>query len=303
MASYGLNLGRIAYLEDSASSRPLDRRHRAAPSTPRAGVDGQSQPRVGPMFELSAGNLQRPFRERSGVGSTLVSSLAHGAFFATLFVFVSLSGQLALPDPNQTSSLMAILVAAPPPPPPPAAAEPASPAPAASAPAPEEPVLKELAPAPPQLDFDLDLPLAPPEEPPVLALAAAPGLSNGLGGGFGSGPGAGFGVEGGVGWGTGASGPGVPVRVGKEISAPEVIHRVEPVYPPDAVTARVEGTVVVEATVDEQGNVIAVNVLRSIGPLDQAAIDAVTQWRYSPLRVNDEPAQFVLTVNVSFRLH
>ena len=259
-------------------------------------------PGSGRCSRLAAGNLQRPFKERSGVGSTLVSSLAHGAFFGTLFVFVSLSGQLALPDPNQTSSLMAILVAAPPPPPP-AAAEPASPAPAASAPAPEEPVLKELAPAPPQLDFDLDLPLAPPEEPPVLALAAAPGLSNGLGGGFGSGPGAGFGVEGGVGWSTGASGPGVPVRVGKGISAPEVIHRVEPVYPPDAVTARVEGTVVVEATVDEQGNVIAVNVLRSIGPLDQAAIDAVTQWRYSPLRVNDEPAQFVLTVNVSFRLH
>ena len=82
-----------------------------------------------------------------------------------------------------------------------------------------------------------------------------------------------------------------------------MIHRVEPVYPPDAVTARVEGTVVVEATVDEDGNVISVKVLRSIAPLDQAAIGAVSQWRYSPLRVNNEAAQFVITVNVSFRLH
>ena len=63
------------------------------------------------------------------------------------------------------------------------------------------------------------------------------------------------------------------------------------------------GTVVVEATVDEQGHVEAVQVLRSIGPVDQAAINAVMQWRYSPLRVDDVPARFILTVNVSFRLH
>ena len=302
MASPGLNLGQIAYLEDYTSSRPIEKSPAVRPSTTSEG-DGPTQQAVQPMFQLQSGTLQRPFRGRSGVGSTLVSSIAHGAFFTALFVFISMSGQLTLPDPNQTSNLMAILVAAPPPPPPPAAAVPASPAPAASAATPDRPVPQELAPPPRQLPLELDLPMAPPEERPALALAAAPGLSNGLEAGFGSGSGSGFGVEGGVGWGTSASGPGAPVRVGKEISVPEVLHRVEPVYPPDAVAARIEGVVVVEATVDEQGNVIAVKVLRSIGSLDQAAIDAVSQWRYSPLRVNDQPAQFVLTVNVTFRLH
>ena len=302
MASPGLNLGQIAYLEDYTSSRQIEKTPRESPSATSAG-DGPAQQAVRPMFELEAGNLQRPFRGRSSVGSTFVSSIAHGAFFTAVFVIVSMSSQLNLPDVNQASNLVAILVAAPPPPPPPAAAVPASPAPAASAATPDRPVPRKLAPPPPQLALNLDLPLAPPEERPAIVLAAAPALGNGVDALFGSGSGAGFGAEGGVGWGTSASGPGAPVRVGKEISAPEVLHRVEPVYPKDAVAARVEGVVVVEATVDEQGNVIAVKVLRSIGSLDQAAIDAVSQWRYSPLRVNNQPAQFVLTVNVTFRLH
>ena len=302
MVSPGLNLGQIAYLEDYTPSRPIEKTPRESPSATSAG-DGPAQQAVRPMFELEAGNLQRPFRGRSSVGSTFVSSIAHGAFFTAVFVIVSMSSQLNLPDVNQASNLVAILVAAPPPPPPPAAAVPASPAPAASAATPDRPVPRTLAPPPQQLALNLDLPLAPPEERPAIVLAAAPALGNGVDALFGSGSGAGFGAEGGVGWGTSASGPGAPVRVGKEISAPEVLHRVEPVYPKDAVAARIEGVVVVEATVDEQGNVIAVKVLRSIGSLDQAAIDAVSQWRYSPLRVNNQPAQFVLTVNVTFRLH
>ena len=98
--------------------------------------------------------------------------------------------------------------------------------------------------------------------------------------------------------------PGLePVRVGAGVETPQLVHRVEPAYPPDAVAARVEGTVVVEATVDERGQVQEVRVLRSIESLDQAAIDAGMQWQYSPLRLNDQPARFILTVNVSFRLH
>ena len=117
-------------------------------------------------------------------------------------------------------------------------------------------------------------------------------------------PGLRAGVEGGVGWGGSMSTPPAgPVRVGQSVASPDLIHRVEPVYPTSAVASRVEGTVVVEATVDEQGHVQEVRVLRSIGPLDQAAIEAVMQWRYLPLRVNDQPSQFILTVHVSFRLH
>ena len=55
-----------------------------------------------------------------------------------------------------------------------------------------------------------------------------------------------------------------PVRVGGAIATPELIHRAEPVYPASAVAARVQGTVVVEATVDERGHVTDTRVLRSI---------------------------------------
>lgn len=299
---HGLSLGQISFTATYTPSerRRRDRDRKAAVAARQAGAKAQGA--VGPMFELAAGTVSRPLRDRSSAASTVVSSLAHGALFVGIFVVLTLSEVINLPDPQQASSMMAVLVAAPPPPPPPPpAAAPAPPAPAT----PDAPPATEaaFANAPTLTDFDLDLPLAPPEEPPELALAPGPGLSNGLGSGFGSGSGSGFGVEGGVGWGTSASGPGAPVRVGGEIAAPEVIHRVEPVYPPDAVTARIEGTVVVEATVDEQGTVQHVEVLRSIPELDQAAINAVRQWRYSPLRVNEQGAQFVITINVSFRLH
>jgi protein TonB len=88
--------------------------------------------------------------------------------------------------------------------------------------------------------------------------------------------------------------------VGGELQAPALIERVEPEYPPVAVLARVQGIVVLEAVVDVQGRVEDVRVLGSIPLLDRAAIDAVRQWRYSPLVLNGKPTRFVLTVTVSF---
>ena len=69
-----------------------------------------------------------------------------------------------------------------------------------------------------------------------------------------------------------------------------------------AVSAKVTGTVILEATVDEQGRVTDVRVLRSIILLDQAAIKAVKQWRYQPLVLNGTPVPFILTVTLSFSL-
>lgn len=96
--------------------------------------------------------------------------------------------------------------------------------------------------------------------------------------------------------------PRTPVRVGGEIKQPALLHRVEPVYPPLAVAASLEGTVILEAIVDEDGRVTNVRVLRSMGVLDRAAIDAVRQWRYAPLLLNGRPSPFELTVVLSFRL-
>jgi protein TonB len=96
--------------------------------------------------------------------------------------------------------------------------------------------------------------------------------------------------------------PKGPVRVGGEIKTPALVLRVEPVYPPFAMAANIQGTVILEAVVDEQGAVQDVKVLRSQGLLDRAAIAAVRQWRYSPLLLNGRPEQFVLTVVLTFSL-
>jgi periplasmic protein TonB len=96
--------------------------------------------------------------------------------------------------------------------------------------------------------------------------------------------------------------PRAPVRIGGQLRAPALIHRVPPEYPPLAVHAQVQGTVILEATVNERGHVEGTRLLRSIPLLDQAALDAVRQWRYSPLLLNGEPCPFILTVTVSFRI-
>jgi periplasmic protein TonB len=94
-----------------------------------------------------------------------------------------------------------------------------------------------------------------------------------------------------------------PVRVGGDITAPALVSRVEPEYPPLAVIAQVQGVVILEAVVDRQGRVEQVKILRSILLLDAAAVAAVRQWRYSPLLLNGKPERFVLTVTVSFSLN
>jgi periplasmic protein TonB len=92
-----------------------------------------------------------------------------------------------------------------------------------------------------------------------------------------------------------------PVRIGGDIQPPALVHRVEPVYPPAAVAARLQGIVILEALVDREGLVTEVKVLRSAGSiLDRQALAAVKQWRYSPFLRNGLRERFVLTVTLSF---
>jgi protein TonB len=93
------------------------------------------------------------------------------------------------------------------------------------------------------------------------------------------------------------------VRIGGQVQAPALVRRVEPLYPPMAVRANVTGTVILEAIVDAEGRVADVKVLRSGHRLlDDPAIAAVRQWRYSPLVLNGIRESFVLTVVLSFQL-
>jgi protein TonB len=100
----------------------------------------------------------------------------------------------------------------------------------------------------------------------------------------------------------GVSANGQPVRVGGQIKAPTQITKVQPVYPPIALNARVQGIVILEATIGVDGRVIDAKVLRSIPLLDQAAIDAVRQWAYTPTMLNGAPVPVIMTVTVTFNL-
>lgn len=93
-----------------------------------------------------------------------------------------------------------------------------------------------------------------------------------------------------------------PVRAIGEIKAPQLIKRVEPVYPEDAYKARVGGVVILEVRTDIYGRVMALKPLRSIPLLDQAAMDAVRQWIYEPRIIDGRPREMVFTTTVTFEI-
>lgn len=94
--------------------------------------------------------------------------------------------------------------------------------------------------------------------------------------------------------------PTGPVRVGGLIRQPQRTHYVAPVYPPIALSAHISGIVILETVIGENGTVDDVRVLRSVPLLDQAAIDAVRKWTFTPTLLNGQPVPIVMTVTVAF---
>jgi periplasmic protein TonB len=99
-----------------------------------------------------------------------------------------------------------------------------------------------------------------------------------------------------------AAAPRAPVKLHKGIVAPKKIVDAAPVYPALAQAAHVKGIVILEAVIDARGSVTDVHVLRSVPMLDQAAIDAVRRWRYTPALLNDRPVAVIITVTVNFSM-
>ena len=83
----------------------------------------------------------------------------------------------------------------------------------------------------------------------------------------------------------------------------ELISKVEPVYPEEARKARMQGVVELSCKIDEDGNVTVLKVLKSVHPLlDQAAADAVRQWKYKPPMKYGKPISVLSTATVRFTL-
>jgi protein TonB len=115
------------------------------------------------------------------------------------------------------------------------------------------------------------------------------------------------GVLGGIIGGTG-SGPAAPatagiVRVGGNVKRPELLKRVEPIYPAVAKMTEVQGTVLIDAVIDAQGDVVKEHAVDGPAVLVQAALDAVKQWRYQPTYLNGQPVALDMEVTVTFHLN
>jgi periplasmic protein TonB len=180
--------------------------------------------------------------------------------------------------------------------------------------APPEP--KPVKPKPPETPPE---PL-PPIQAPVATVAAdkqdKPGVTDdiksqsdahgpGVGGGAGTGTGTGLGQGTGPGVGPGEGGGtgGGPFRPGSGISPPRLLHEVKPDYTEEARQKGLEGEVVMEIVVRQNGSVGDVKVLHGMGlGLDQRAIEAVRQWRFTPANRFGQPVDVIVEVSVEFRL-
>lgn len=140
-----------------------------------------------------------------------------------------------------------------------------------------------------------------PKSPQVAIDSQGPGSNGfgiGMGGGLGGGQGDGAGAGAGGGYGGGV------MNVGGGVSAPQVIHSVDPAFTPQARAANLQGTVSIQLIVDPQGNPQNVHVVRSLGMgLDQKAVEAVRQYRFRPAMYQGHPVAVQMIIDVAFHLH
>jgi TonB family protein len=141
------------------------------------------------------------------------------------------------------------------------------------------------------------------EAPPTVGESRGSGTGPGSGTGTGTGSGSGQGSGVGSGWG-GGFGEG-PYRPGSGIETPRIIREVKPQYTADAMRAKIQGVVELEAVVLPDGTVGAIQVTRSLDRtfgLDQKAIEAVKQWRFIAGRRLGQPVPVLVTIELTFTL-
>ena len=159
---------------------------------------------------------------------------------------------------------------------------------------------KEVAPQPQMTIPALTAAAGITEMPGALSgLPAAPSTGSGTGTGAGPGTGSGLGPGSGAGFGGGV------YRPGSGIVSPRVAHEVKPAYTADAMRAKIQGTVWIEAVVLPDGSVGNVQITRSLDPtfgLDQEAIKAVKRWRFFPGTRQGQPVPVLVEIELTFTL-
>ncbi len=252
----------------------------------------QAPPQPGPplhLFEdvlLNQTGLERKRRTASTVISVVLECLLLAAVVIIPMMFT---------DVLPAQQLVTFLIAPPPPPPPPP--------PPAAAPVRAVQIQTNI------VQGELRTPTRIPQKVEMVKESAAPPMLGGVEGGVAGGiPG---GTMGGVIGGiisstTPAMLPKVELpkvlRVSQGVSRGLLIRRVEPVYPIIAKQARIQGEVVLTATISKEGTIESLQVLSGHPLLTGAAVDAVKQWRFKPFLLNGEPIEIETIINVNFVL-
>jgi len=124
---------------------------------------------------------------------------------------------------------------------------------------------------------------ASPEAPPISSQPADSSVLNGV-------------------LGASVSVPELSAPVSQGVSGGRLLHEVKPIYPAQAQHMRIEGAVVVETVVREDGTVGDVKVVQGPPELAQAVVDAVKNWRYQPTLLDGKPTRIERRVTINFRL-
>ncbi len=223
---------------------------------------------------------------------TVVVSLLFQIGVIGLMILFPLLYTQALPN----AQLKSMLTAPPPPPPPP----PRPPAPTKAQTAPKMRTFASAVLVAPRVT-PRQLPVAePPSAAPDIGAAATAEIGNGNLLLYGS-----AGPAGQAALPPPPAGPRAPVkavRVGGGVAEANLLHKVQPVYPPLARSARVQGTVEFTAVISKEGRIENLQLLRGHPLLVNAAREAILQWQYRPTMLNGEPVEVVTTITVNFTL-
>jgi periplasmic protein TonB len=227
-------------------------------------------------------------RKKTNTGWAVILSTAVQVCVLIVLVLIPLIYTQALPK-----AMMATLLVAPPPPPPP-------PPPPAEVPKVIKPVARLIQqgklvqpraiPKEVAVFKEADLP----PEAPVSNSGVLGGVDQGLLGGLGAGPAV-------------AAPPPPPpkqqrIKLGGQVVAAKLLAQPQPVYPPLARQARIQGNVVLHAIIDKDGRVGELQVISGHPLLVQSALDAVKNWRYQPTQLNGDAVEVDTTITVTFVL-
>ena len=243
------------------------------------------------MFEDSLIESGGKLKTKRGLTSTIAF------FIEAMILLVLILLPLVFTEALPRTQLMTFLVAPPPPPPPP----PPAAAPVHVVKQIQTDIINGQLRTPTKIPNKILEHLKEDEAPPQMAAA---GVVGGVPGGI---PGGSMGgVIGSVLSATPVAVPKVAtpqrVRVSSGVSTGLLVRKVNPTYPPLARQARIQGVVLLQATISKEGDIRDLTLISGHPMLAPAAIEAVKQWKYRPYLLNGEPVEVETQVQVNFTL-